>query len=162
MRCKGTAFFWIRKTFRQKITLFLAFFLENNCIFLNHYIKCNLHFAKWYVKSGLLVAFICFLYLLHLCSPKNHLCSRFLYMVLCACTLYIGKTPKTLLFAVCSRFRVLYVVSYISFLVRLYPSFSVFVFTRFLFHENYVWNIMQVSVCLCKFNMYIYARYYDK
>lgn len=61
----------------------------------------------------------------------------------CVCVpLYIGKTPKSVLFAVCSR---------LPFLVRLQPSFSVFVFTRFLFHE--------ICVCetLCKF-MHNYAK----
>lgn len=54
-----------------------------------------------------------------------------------ASTLYIGKTPKSVLFAVCSGFPVLYVVSTIFLLVRLQPSFLfsfslAFCFTKFM------------------------------
>nr|DAH57739.1 MAG TPA: hypothetical protein [Caudoviricetes sp.] len=38
--------FCICKIFKAKKYAFSRFFFENNCIFLNHYIKCNLHFAK--------------------------------------------------------------------------------------------------------------------
>lgn len=39
-------------------------------------------------------------------QPEKIIFAAVFIYVLCACTLYIGKTPKTLLFAVCSRFYV--------------------------------------------------------
>lgn len=72
-------------------------------------------------------------------------------MVLCACTLYIGKTPKTLLFAVCSRFRVLYVVSTIF-------RFWYVCIRLFLFSFSLAFCFMKfVCETLCKF-LYVYAR----
>jgi hypothetical protein len=49
------------------------------------------------------------LYVFLIFAPLQHhkitFAAVFIYVV-CARTLYIGKTSKTLLFAVCSRFRV--------------------------------------------------------
>ena len=107
---------------------------------------------------------------------KTTFAAVFLYVV-CARTLYIRDTPESVLFAVCSRFYLTrykvsvlpfeflcsrflawyYMLVYLSYLVRLQPSFSVSVFTRFLFHEICAWNIMQVSAYLCKVKMYIYT-----
>nr|DAV50559.1 MAG TPA: hypothetical protein [Caudoviricetes sp.] len=39
-------FFLYLQNISAKNYAFSSFFLENNCIFLNHYINCYLHFAK--------------------------------------------------------------------------------------------------------------------
>lgn len=72
-------------------------------------------------------------------------------MYVCACTLYIGETPKSVLFAVCSRFRVLYVVStifrfwYVCIRLFLFSFSLAFCFTKIMCET------------LCKF-LYVYAR----
>nr|DAE45452.1 MAG TPA: hypothetical protein [Caudoviricetes sp.] len=46
--------------------------------------------------------YIGFSYLRTFAARKNHFAAVF-YICICACTLYIGETSKSVLFAVCSR-----------------------------------------------------------
>lgn len=63
-------------------------------------------------------------------QPKKSRLQPFSYMVVCACTLYIGKTPKSVLFAVCSRFpSYMYVCTIFRFWYvcsRLFDTFLLF------------------------------------
>lgn len=83
--------------------------------------------------------------------PKKSPLQPFSYNVVGARTLYIRKTPKSVLFAVCSRFRVLYVVStifrfwYVCIRLFLFSFSLAFCFTKIMCET------------LCKF-LYVYAR----
>ena len=91
---------------------------------------------------------------MHLCSPKNHLCSRFYICIVCVYLIYRGKRLKAYYLpfaAVCSRFRVLYVVStifrfwYVCIRLFLFSFSLAFCFTKIMCET------------LCKF-LYVYAR----
>ena len=114
--------------------------------------------------------------------PKKSPLHPFSLLGTYASTLYIGKRLKAyylpfaavFVFArqkvsvlpfeyLCSRFRVLYVCQYyLQLLVRLQPSFFCFRFHSLFVSRNLCVKHYASFVCLCKFNMYIYARYYDK
>lgn len=98
---------------------------------------------------GLLCDYICFSYLRTFAARKIIFAAVF-YICMCACTLYIWETPKTLLFDVCSRFRVLSVCYtnfrfwYVCSRLFLFPFSLAFCFTKI------------VRETLCKF-LYVYA-----
>ena len=146
MRCKGTTIFCICKIFRQKNTLFLAFFLK--------IIGFSYIFTQTVISTlqndRLNRGYYLLLYVLpYLCT----FAAVFLIMYVCAYLIYREK-PKTLLFDVCSRFpSYMYVCTIFRFRYvcsRLFDTFQLsrlflnkvwclvfrFVFTRFLFHEN--------------------------
>lgn len=77
-----------------------------------------------------------------------------------ASTLYIGKTPKTALFAIYRLFSL--DSTYFAVSVSLQPSFSVFVFTRFFVSQNLCVKHYASYVYSCKVKMYVHAGYYDK
>lgn len=95
-------------------------------------------------------AFICFPYLCTFVARKIIFAAVFFIRYVCEYLIY-RKTPKTLLFAVCSRFRVLYVVStifrfwYVCIRLFLFSFSLAFCFTKIMCET------------LCKF-LYVYAR----
>ena len=126
------------------------------------------------LNMGLLRDYIDFHYLCTFAARKNHFAAVFFIMYACEYLIY-RKTPKSVLFAVyrlfLARQKVLsfmfaffaavfvfymYVSTIFSYWYVCIRLFSVFVFTRFLFHENCVKHyasfcifMQSKNVCLC-------------
>ena len=114
MHCKGTAFFCISKIFRQKFTLFLAFFLLflGNNLFLHHFAISTLQNDRLNRCKGML------LYVLpYLCTfaPSKITFAAVFYNVVCARTLYIRKSLKRfyLMFDAVFRLICMFVLSFV-------------------------------------------------
>ena len=90
-------------------------------------------------------------YLCTFAARKNHFAAVFFIMYVCEYLIY-RKTPKSVLFAVCSRFRVLYVVRVLYFVFGTFVS----VFFCFRFHSLFCFTKIMCET-LCKF-LYVYAR----
>lgn len=103
--CKGTAFFCICKIFRQKITLFLAFFLKITAFSYFFTLIAISTLQSDRLNRGYWLLLYVLPYLCTFAARKIIFAAVF-YICICACTLYIGETSKSVLFAVCSRFRV--------------------------------------------------------
>ena len=93
----------------------------------------------------------------YLCTfaPRKIIFAVVFYICMCACTLYIGETSRSVLFAVCSRFRVLYVVStifrfwYVCIRLFLFSFSLAFCFTKIMCETSCKFLYVYVSlICI--------------
>ena len=128
MRCKGTAFFCICKTFRQKITLFLAFFLKITAFsyFFTLIVISTLQNDK--LNRGYWLLLYVLPYLCTFAARKIIFAAVF-YNVVGARTLYIGKSikPHYLPFAAVFRLICMFALSFV------FGTFAAAFCCRFLF-----------------------------
>ena len=102
MRCKGTAFFCICKIFRQKNMFFLAFFLKITA-FSYFFTRIAISTLQYDMLNRGYWLLLCVLPYLCTFAARKIIFAVVFYICMCACTLYIGETSRSVLFAVCSR-----------------------------------------------------------